>query len=87
MTDPEREVAAIQFGRNLRRYRRRAGLTQARLSYLAVLHRTEISLLERGRREPRLGTIVKIASALEVSLNMLLKGTGWTVEHPPLNDS
>jgi len=86
MTDPEREVAAIQFGRNLRRYRRRAGLTQARLSYLAVLHRTEISLLERGRREPRLGTIVKIASALEVSLNMLLKGPGWNIPRSMTRD-
>lgn len=80
--DAEREVAAIQFGRNLQRYRRRAGLSQERLGYLAVLHRTEISLLERGLREPRLGTIVKLASALEVSLNMLIEGTGWTVERP-----
>jgi transcriptional regulator with XRE-family HTH domain len=83
----ERGVAATQFGRNLQRYRRRAGLSQERLGYLTVLHRTEISLLERGRREPRLGTIVRLASALEVSLNMLLEGTGWTVERPPTNDS
>jgi XRE family transcriptional regulator, fatty acid utilization regulator len=85
--DAEREVAAMQFGRNLQRYRRRAGLTQARLSYLTVVHRTEISLLERGRREPRLGTIVKLASALRVSLNMLLEGTGWTIERPSADDS
>lgn len=85
--DAKREVAAIQFGSNLQRYRRRAGLSQERLGYLAVLHRTEISLLERGRREPRLGTIVKLASALEVSLNMLIEGTGWTVERPPTDGS
>jgi len=85
--DAEREVAAIQFGSNLQRYRRRAGLSQERLGYLAILHRTEISLLERGRREPRLGTIVKLASALKVSLNMLIEGTGWTVERPPTDKS
>jgi transcriptional regulator with XRE-family HTH domain len=85
--DAERKAAAVQFGRNLRRYRRRAGILQERLGYLAILNRTEISLLERGRREPRLGTIVKLASALEVSLNMLLEGTGWTVELPPTDET
>jgi transcriptional regulator with XRE-family HTH domain len=85
--DAEREVAAMQFGLNLRRYRRRAGLSQERVGYLAVLNRSEISLLERGRREPRLGTVVKLASALEVSLNMLLEGTGWTVERPPTDET
>jgi transcriptional regulator with XRE-family HTH domain len=81
--EPEREVAAIRFGTNLERQRRRAGLSQARLAYLAVLDRSEISLLERGPREPRLGTVVKLAGALEVSLNMLFEGTGWTIERPP----
>lgn len=85
--DAKREMAAIQFGRNLQRYRRRAGLTQERLGYLTFLHCTEISLLERGRREPRLGTIVKLASALKVSLNMLIEGTGWTVERPSIDES
>jgi transcriptional regulator with XRE-family HTH domain len=82
----ERKATAIQFGTNLQRYRRRAGLSQEKLAYLAVLHRSEISLLERGRREPRLGTIVKLASALRVSLNMLFEGTGWTIERPPAGD-
>jgi transcriptional regulator with XRE-family HTH domain len=85
--DAGRKAAAVQFGMNLQRYRRRAGLSQGRLGYLAVLNRTEISLLERGRREPRLSTVVKLASALEVSLNMLLAGTGWTVEHPPTDET
>jgi transcriptional regulator with XRE-family HTH domain len=85
--EAEREVAAIQFGKNLERYRRRASLSQGRLAYFAVLDRTEISLLERGRREPRLSTVVKLASALEVSLDMLIEGTGWTIERPPADDS
>ena len=37
---------------NLERLRDRAGLTQAELGYRASLHRTEISLLERGGRLP-----------------------------------
>jgi len=75
--DAERKAAAIELGRNLQRCRRRAGLSQEKLGFLTSLHRTEISLLERGRREPRLGTIVRLASALEVPLNMLVEGTGW----------
>jgi transcriptional regulator with XRE-family HTH domain len=81
--ESERKTAAVQFGANLQRYRRHTGLSQARLAYLAVLDRSEISLLERGLREPRLGTVVKLAGALEVSLNMLFEGTGWTIERPP----
>lgn len=83
MTDAERKVAAIQFGKNLRRCRRRVGISQEKLGYLTSLHRTEIGLLERGRREPRLGTVVKLASALQVSLGSLFEGPGWKFERPP----
>jgi len=36
------------------------------------LHRTEVSLLERSGREPRLRTIVKLARALELRPTVLL---------------
>jgi transcriptional regulator with XRE-family HTH domain len=38
------------------------------------LHRTEISLLERAGREPRLTTIVRLARALDVEPVELLAG-------------
>jgi transcriptional regulator with XRE-family HTH domain len=38
------------------------------------MHRTEISLLERAGRDPRLGTIIKLARALEVTPASLLDG-------------
>jgi len=38
------------------------------------LHRTEISLLERAQREPRLSTIVRLARGLEVRPSELLNG-------------
>lgn len=41
------------------------------------LHRTEISLLERGGREPRLGTIVKLASSLDTTPEQLCEGIRW----------
>jgi transcriptional regulator with XRE-family HTH domain len=54
------------FARNLRAARREAGLSQERLGVLARLHRTEISLLERGERDPKLSTILRLAEALGV---------------------
>lgn len=55
-----------QFAANLRRARNDAGLSQEQLSDLCGLHSTEISRLERGVREPRLGTIVRLARGLGV---------------------
>jgi transcriptional regulator with XRE-family HTH domain len=56
-----------QFARNLREARERAGLTQERLGELCELHRTEISLLERAQRSPRLETIVALSRALTLA--------------------
>ena len=63
-----------QFAANLRRERTRRGYSQERLAELCELHRTEISLLERGGREPRLGTIVRLARALGIKVADLLRG-------------
>jgi transcriptional regulator with XRE-family HTH domain len=57
----------------VRRARHRRGLSQERLAYACKLHRTEISLLERGERDPRLSTIVKLARALECTPSSLLE--------------
>lgn len=67
----------LRFGENLERCRERAGLTQAELGYQASLHRTEISLLERGKRLPRIDTAVKLAGCLSVSLDELAIGIDW----------
>ena len=63
-----------RFAANLRRRRHAAGLSQEALGAACDLHRTEISLLERAAREPRLSTIVKLAKALGVPPAELLAG-------------
>ncbi len=63
-----------QFARNLREQRMRRGLSQEALGDAAGLHRTEVSLLERAGREPRLSTIVRLARALGVPPAALLDG-------------
>jgi transcriptional regulator with XRE-family HTH domain len=66
-----------RFAVNLRRARTAAGISQEELGYLCDLHRTEVSLLERAGREPRLATIVKVSSALDTSVNELCDGVSW----------
>jgi transcriptional regulator with XRE-family HTH domain len=68
-----------RFAINLRKARNGTGITQQELGDRCDLHRTEISLLERGGREPRLGTIIKLASALGVSPESLCDGVRWDV--------
>jgi len=63
-----------QFAANLRRHRTAAGLSQERLGFVCRLHRTEISLLERAEREPRLSTIVRLATGLKIPASALLDG-------------
>ncbi|MGE5408322.1 MAG: helix-turn-helix domain-containing protein [Syntrophothermus sp.] len=66
-----------RFAANLRRARTRAGISQEELGHRCDLHRTEISLLERAGREPRLGTIVKLAGSLGTTPAELCAGISW----------
>jgi transcriptional regulator with XRE-family HTH domain len=68
--EPVRE----QFAANLRQRRERAGLSQEALADACDLHRTEISLLERRKRSPRLETIVILSRGLGISAAELLDG-------------
>jgi transcriptional regulator with XRE-family HTH domain len=61
------EAVRQQFAANLRRHRTRVGLSQEALADVCDLHRTEISLLERCKRSPRLETIVILARGLELA--------------------
>jgi transcriptional regulator with XRE-family HTH domain len=66
-----------RFATNLRRTRSAAGISQEELGYLCDLHRTEVSLLERAGREPRLATIVKLAGALKTTPAELCEGISY----------
>jgi transcriptional regulator with XRE-family HTH domain len=66
-----------RFAINLRKARAEAGISQEELGYMCDLHRTEVSLLERAGREPRLATIVKLAGALKTTPRELCTGISW----------
>ncbi len=70
-------AVARRFGENLVRCRKTAGLSQEQLGLRADLHRTEIGLLERGARVPRIDTLLKLSAALNVGRSELLHGMVW----------
>ncbi len=61
------------FGIILRKLRKEKGLSQFNLALDCDLDRTYISLLERGKRQPTLKTIMKIAEILNVLPSDLLR--------------
>ncbi len=54
------------FGQRVRELRESRGLSQESLAAVAGLHRTHISLIERGHRSVRLETVVALATAMAV---------------------
>jgi transcriptional regulator with XRE-family HTH domain len=72
------EDVAVRVGANLRRERRRAGMTQEELAARAALHRTAIGLLEQGHRMPRADTLLQLAGALSISPAAFFHGIYWT---------
>lgn len=53
-------------GRNVRFWRLKRGMSQERLAFESNLHRTYVSAVERGVRNPTVVIIGKLASALSV---------------------
>jgi len=62
-----------QVGANVQRYRKEAELSQEELAFDCKLHRTYISGVERGVRNPTVIVLAKIAGALKVTPAALLE--------------
>jgi transcriptional regulator with XRE-family HTH domain len=60
------------LGRNVRRFRRRKGLTQEQLAFEAEIDLTYMGGIERGNRNPSLLVMARIADALSIPLAKLL---------------
>jgi len=63
------------FGQVLREARTKAALSQERLALDAGIDRTFVSMLERGKRQPTLETLFRLASVLGVSPATLVART------------
>lgn len=60
---------------NIRREREAKGWSQEELAHQSSLHRTYVSGLERGVRNPTVTVLEKVAVALKVSAGRLLDET------------
>ncbi len=69
------EADLQRFGHNVRAARKARGWTQEELAHRTGLATVQVSRIERGRREVRLGTLLRLLAALEASPSELLEGT------------
>ena len=63
----------MRFVKNLRRLRAERKMTRAALAAKAKLSRMHVGRLEAGRQDPTLGTVEKLAHALDVPVTRLLR--------------
>jgi transcriptional regulator with XRE-family HTH domain len=66
----------VVVGRNIKRYRLAQNLTQEALANLCGIHPVELARAERGTRDMRVSTVVKIANGLQIPAGDLLQGLG-----------
>lgn len=66
------QSARITLARHIRCWRFTQGLSQEQLAEISGMHRTYISALERGRINPGLDALERLAHALSVPLSDLL---------------
>lgn len=65
-----------QVGRNLKRIRKEKGWSQEELAFQSGLHRTYISGIERGARNPTIDILAKLAKTLRVPTEELVRDSG-----------
>ena len=62
-----------KLGAKIRRLREEKGLDQKSFAFDCEIGRTQLYMIENGRTNPRLLTLVKIAQGLEMPIDKLLK--------------
>jgi transcriptional regulator with XRE-family HTH domain len=75
-TPPSDELKE-RFGVNLRKHRKRLGISQHELAFRSEMALPSISLLELGKKQPRIDSLIRLAGALEVTPDELTAGIGW----------
>ncbi|TXG83940.1 MAG: XRE family transcriptional regulator [Sphingomonadales bacterium] len=60
-------------GKNVRRFRQRADMTQEQLAFAAEIDLTYVGGIERGKRNPSVLVLVRIATALGTEPAELLR--------------
>jgi transcriptional regulator with XRE-family HTH domain len=64
----------LKVGQNIRTERKRVGITQEALAERCDMHPVEVGRAERGVRDLRISTVVKLARGLQIPACELLRG-------------
>jgi len=67
------KIESKKLGKNMRRIRVEKGMSQGDICRALKLDRAHVSNIENGKQNPTLDTIAKIAKALGVTSDQLLK--------------
>ena len=63
------------IGQNIRSTRLRKNISQEALASMAGLDRSHIGYIERGEKDIRISTLIKISSALDIAPGSLLEAS------------
>lgn len=68
----------VLMGENIRAIHQRMGIKQTTLAIQIDVGQKQLSLIENGKARPRLSVYLRIANALQVSINQLFTGANVT---------
>ena len=71
---------SIAFGQVVREFRERLELSQEALAHNGGVHRTYVSMIERGVRHPTLDIVFRLADGLGVPPSKLVAATEAAIE-------
>jgi predicted transcriptional regulator len=71
--DPEERIERVKLGLHIRQLRRAKGISQEKFAGVADVPRPHMGAIEAGRIDIRFSTIRRIALALEVPLEQLMR--------------
>lgn len=66
----------IELGERVRKLRAERGLSQEYLAHETGFGRSSLSSIERGKKDVRISTLLKLAAIFEISLSQFLNGIG-----------
>ena len=75
-----RMTVELALGREIKKVREALQKSQEALAFEAGIHRTYVSMIERGKKSPTLAVIVRLANALNVKPSELLQRVEVEIE-------
>ena len=75
------------LGTELRKAREAAGLSQEKLGFKADVHRTYVSMLERGKASPTVDTLFRLCRAMRIRASDFIRRIETASERVPTKRS